>query len=58
MSKDGASKKYSELDRIAFDIAQEVSHRIEHGTRGIKSKMPYKNQYVLEELIRLLKNAV
>lgn len=50
--------KYPELDEIALDLADHVSISIARVVKQIKSKMPYKNQYVLEKLIEELKERV
>jgi hypothetical protein len=46
------------LDEIAKDLAYEVSMEINKRTAAVTSKMPYKTQYVLEELIKLLREKV
>lgn len=53
-----ASGKYPELDRIAKQLASKVTKMISDETRNVNSKMPYKAQYVLEELIKHLEDAV
>ena len=51
-------KQYPELDEIARDIAQEIGRMINGSVVKIESEMPYKAQYVLEEIIRHLEAAV
>jgi len=46
--------KYPELDSIALDLESEVISMINTRTQGVESKMMYKAQYVLEELIKHL----
>jgi hypothetical protein len=50
--------KYPELDDIAKGLAYEVSMEINKRTAAVTSEMPYKAQYVLEELIKLLQQKV
>ena len=49
---------YPELDDIAKGLAYEVSTEINKRTAAVTSAMPYKAQYVLEELIKLLQQKV
>src|ERR1035441_8364460 len=49
---------YPELDHIAKGLAYEVSTEINKRASAVTSKMPYKAQYVLEELIKLLQQKV
>jgi hypothetical protein len=51
-------KKYPELDEIANEIACTVLAQCNTRTRNVKSEMPYKAQYVLEEIIQLLEKQV
>jgi len=51
-------KQYPELDELARNIAQEIGRMINGSAFQIKSEMPYKSQYVLEEVIRHLEAAV
>ena len=51
-------KKYPELDTIANEMACETLAKINAKTRDIKSEMPYRAQYVLEELIKHLEACV
>ena len=51
-------KQYPELDEIAMNIAQEIGRMINGSVVKIKSEMPYKSQYVLEEVIMHLEAAV
>ena len=50
--------KYPELDEISKDLADAVSMEINKRTAAVTSEMPYKAQYVLEELIKLLQQKV
>ena len=50
--------KYPELDDIAKGLGYAVSTEINKHTSAVTSKMPYKAQYVLEELIKLLQEKV
>ena len=50
--------KYPELDEISSDLAYEVPLEINKRTAAVTSAMPYKAQYVLEELIKLLQQKV
>ena len=52
------TSKYPELDEISKDLAYAVSMEINKRTAAVTSKMPYKAQYVLEELIKLLREKV
>lgn len=49
---------YPELDRVAENIANKTLKEINKKTANIRSSMPYKNQYVLEEVISLLEGNV
>lgn len=52
-------KKYPELDKIAVDIADKTAVLINKSVKNVKSNMPYKAQYVLEEeVIKILEDAV
>ncbi len=50
--------QYPELDKLALEIAHVVSKEINKRVKDVKSKMPYKAQYVLEELIHHLEEMV
>ena len=50
--------KYPELERIADFLAANVAFQINTLTRDVESEMPYKEQYVLETLIKKLQKAV
>ena len=52
------TSKYPELYEISKDLACEVPTEINKRTAAVTSKMPYKAQYVLEELIKLLQEKV
>ena len=52
------TSKYPELDEISKDLACEVPTEINKRASAVTSKMPYKAQYVLEELIKLLQQKV
>jgi hypothetical protein len=51
-------KKYPELDEIATSIALITVSEINNQTKDVKSEMPYKAQYVLEEVIKKLEELV
>jgi hypothetical protein len=51
-------KKYPELDEIATEIANTVLAQCNSKTKGVKSEMPYKAQYVLEMIIQKLEAQV
>lgn len=53
-----AVKKYPELDSIAIDIANTACRKINTATQNVESVMPYKSQYVLEEVIKILESRV
>lgn len=50
--------KYPELDEISKKISKKVIKMILEETKDVDSQMPYKNQYVLEELIKILQEKV
>ena len=50
--------KYPELYSISEEVAQMVATEINQRVQSVESEMPYKAQYVLEELIRILEAAV
>lgn len=51
-------KSYPELDKVARKIAKQTGILINKEANKVKSKMPYKSQYILEELIKILEKAV
>jgi hypothetical protein len=51
-------KKYPELDLIARIMAKKIYTEIGQRTAKVDSAMPYKAQYVLEEIIEHLKEMV
>lgn len=55
---DPVIKKYPELDELAMRLAVQVCRKINVSVQSVESKMPYKAQYVLEELIEILKRSV
>jgi hypothetical protein len=50
--------KYPELDNVAEAITDSTCALINRLTRDVESNMPYKQQFVLEEVIRQLKERV
>jgi len=50
--------RYPEFKELVNDLADDVSKKINKEARKIESKMPYKSQFVLEEVIRLLEDRV
>jgi hypothetical protein len=51
-------KKYPELDELATAITLITVSEINNMTKDIISEMPYKAQYVLEEVIKKLEELV
>jgi hypothetical protein len=51
-------EQYPELDELAESIAGMVGREINKRVRSINSEMPYKAQYVLEEVIQHLQEQV
>ncbi len=51
-------KKYPELIKIAQDMWYDITKEINKRVKNVKSDMPYKAQYVLEELIKRLQKSV
>jgi len=51
-------KKYPELDELVPAIVCSVAIQCNEKTKNIKSEMPYKAQYVLEEVIKKLEELV
>ena len=49
---------YAVLDEIAKKIAKETGDKINSEVAKLKFKMPHKQQYVLEEIIKHLQAAV
>jgi hypothetical protein len=58
MAKQNVIKTYPELDEIATNIVLITVSEINNMTRNIESEMPYKAQYVLEEVIKKLEELV
>lgn len=52
------SKTYPALDRLARELADELCRAINTKALKVKSKMPYKAQYVLEGIIQILEERV
>jgi hypothetical protein len=50
--------KYPELMAIAEKIAEDTIHAINAAVKDVESVMPYKAQWVLEETIKILEDAV
>jgi len=50
--------EYPELDEVAIRIADSVAKEINKVAPGIESEMPYKAQYILEEVIKDLQERV
>lgn len=58
-TKEDIIKKYPELDSLVMPIADMTTFMINRLTRDCVSKeMPYKAQYVLEEVIKVLEERV
>jgi hypothetical protein len=51
-------KKYPELESIVDVIVDNACNLINQLTRDVKSEMPYKQQWVLEEVARMLQGRV
>jgi hypothetical protein len=51
-------KRYPELREIADNLANKFCAEINQATAGVKSEMPYKFQWVLEEVARELQARV
>jgi hypothetical protein len=51
-------EKYPKLDIIAEKLSRHIANMITIEVLDVESKMPYKAQYVLEELIKKLQNKV
>lgn len=58
VKKTAPSQKYEELRVIVDRIARDVAMKINAETAKVKSDMPYKAQWVLEELIKDLEQRV
>jgi uncharacterized Zn finger protein (UPF0148 family) len=56
--KSVAIKKYPELMKLANKIAKDVATEINREAPKVKSEMPYKQQFVLEEVINILRGWV
>jgi hypothetical protein len=50
--------KYPELEMIARRLADDCSAAINRNTAGVVSEMPYRAQYTLERIIRILESRV
>ena len=51
-------KRYPEFDPLVKELRTHVIREIQAKADQIESQMPYKQQFVLEELIRLLQESV
>jgi len=56
--KIAASDKYPELNKLAKEMADDIFHDINTAAKNVESEMPYKAQYVLEEIIINLEKMV
>lgn len=54
MASEEGRRKYPELHALAEELAREFLARIEERAGQVESEMPYKRQYTLEEVVRLL----
>lgn len=52
------SKQYPELMQIVEILADEVSIKINQAALEVQTEMPYKEQWILEELIKVLQERV
>lgn len=52
------NSQFPELDKVSLELAHMVAKEINKRVKSVESKMPYKAQYVLEELIRHLEEMV
>jgi len=52
------SKKYPELRKIVDEMTKSVAKDINKKVKNVDSEMPYKSQWVLEELIKNLQELV
>ena len=50
--------EYPELDKVADEVSDMACVMINRLTRDIKSEMPYKGQYILERVIKILQERV
>ena len=50
--------KYPELRKIAWQIARDTATRINKESQTVESEMPYKAQWILEEVVDVLKEAI
>lgn len=50
--------KYPELQKLVDAISRDTLKRINTDVRGVKSSMPYKVKWVLEEVIKELQDRV
>lgn len=58
ISEESQQSQYPELYSISEAVAQQVLKEINQRVQSVESKMPYKAQWTLEELIRILQAAV
>ncbi|MBM3201801.1 MAG: hypothetical protein FJZ56_05280 [Chlamydiae bacterium] len=60
MAKGGSvdPNRYPELRKIADKIADDTAEKINKEVKDVKSEMPYKAQWVLEEVVRDLENRI
>jgi hypothetical protein len=58
MAKGGSVEEYPELRKVANKIANDTAAKINKEVKDIKSEMPYKAQWVLEEVVRDLEDRI
>lgn len=51
-------EQYPELYQISLDIANKTCCQINERAETVHSEMPYKAQFILEELIKILEERV
>lgn len=56
--EDHSASKYPELYEVAMRLANEVCEKINAEARAVESAMPYKAQFILEEMIEILQQRV
>lgn len=58
LNEQKAIRKYPELDKLVKQLADKFIKEINNSVKDVKSEMPYKAQYVLEEIVRKLEKLI
>jgi GH25 family lysozyme M1 (1,4-beta-N-acetylmuramidase) len=58
VASEEGKKKYPELHALAEELARKFLKEIDERAGQVKSKMPYRAQYTLEEVVRIMEQQI